>query len=111
MTQDKADPRIRKNIMIRRSAINIGLDLVRAMHKHSFSQLLEDLVRDAQQHQASGEDKNREQYLAEIMELLAKNRALEAKVAELKTDLAIKKSAWNQYLKQEADKKRGTQTT
>lgn len=66
------------------SVYAIAQELVQDRHMgtNKFSQLLSDLVLDAQNRQASGGDKSPEQYLTEIVSLLAKNRALEAKIAE-----------------------------
>jgi flagellar hook-basal body complex protein FliE len=83
VTQDKQkDPKIRKNVSLRKSVIKIGEALVEPLHKNSFSQLLEDLVRDADKRQTSGGEKSQEQYLTEIVDLLAKVRVLEAKLKE-----------------------------
>jgi hypothetical protein len=73
---------MRKNISMRRSVIDAGDRLVVDTHKGSFSQLLSDLVLDAQKRQTSGADKSPEQYLTQIVDLLEKNKALEAKYEE-----------------------------
>jgi predicted nucleic acid-binding Zn-ribbon protein len=52
------------------------------MHKSSFSQLLTDLIMEAQSRQVSGGNKGPEQYLIQIVDLLEKNKALEAKLKE-----------------------------
>lgn len=90
MLQDKQkDPKIRKNVSLRRSVIATGEALAEIMHKGGFSRLLEDLVRDAQKRHASGEDKN-------LSELLAENRKLKEGLSKWKgshramTDLAAK---------------------
>jgi hypothetical protein len=70
----------RKNISIPQSVREVGEELVVILHKGSFSQLLTDLILDARKRHASGADRSPEQYLNEIVELLAKNRALEAKL-------------------------------
>jgi hypothetical protein len=77
-----ADPKIRKNIMMPASVIEMGKGLKRSLHKSSFSQLLTDLVRDAHQREAQGGDKSPKQYLVQIVDLLEKNQALEATLKE-----------------------------
>jgi hypothetical protein len=70
-----ADPK-RKNISMDQSVR--GESLVITMHKSSFSQLLKDLILDAQRRRLSGEDKN-------LSELLAENRRLKEDLAKCKT--------------------------
>jgi hypothetical protein len=72
--------------------------------------LLTDLVLDAQKRQASGEDKTREQNLKELLDLLAKVRTLESKVADMKSDRSAMKSVWKRHFKEKAAKKAGTPT-
>jgi hypothetical protein len=72
-----ADPK-RKNISMDQSVREIGESLVITMHKSSFSQLLKDLILDAQRRRLSGEDKN-------LSELLAENRRLKEDLAKCKT--------------------------
>jgi hypothetical protein len=80
--EKSSDPKIRKNVSLRASVIKTGEALAGTLHKNSFSQLLEDLVVDAQKRQASGGEKSLEQYLIQIVDLLEKNKALEAKIEE-----------------------------
>ena len=83
MAKDKAtDPLDRKNVSLRESVIAIGDGLVKSMSKSSFSQLLSDLILDAHKRETSGGDKSPEQYLIQIVDLLEKNKALEAKLKE-----------------------------
>src|ERR1035441_7514747 len=83
MTLEKStDLRTRKNVSLLPSVIETGEALVNTLHKSSFSQLLTDLILDAQKHQASGGEKSPEQYLIQIVDLLEKNKALEAKLKE-----------------------------
>jgi hypothetical protein len=112
MAKDKStDPLERKNISMRRSVIAAGEALVGSMQQSSFSQLLTDLILDAQKRRATGGDKSPEQYLTEIVGLLAEKRALEAKIKEMKVDKAATNFVWKRHLKEEAEKKaRGSAT-
>ena len=84
MTRYKAtDPLVRKNISMRQSVITIGAGLVGTMQKSTFSQLLADLILDAQERQAAGEVANPAKNLKELLELLAENRALKARIEEM----------------------------
>jgi hypothetical protein len=76
--------RIRKNIMMLESVIAKAEELIvaRNMGANKFSHLLADLVLDAHKRQASGGDKSPEQYLTEIVGLLADKRTLEATIKE-----------------------------
>jgi hypothetical protein len=62
----------------------IALDMAEARHMgtNKLSQLLSDLVLEEQKRQASGGDKSPQQYLTQIVDLLEKNKALEAKLKE-----------------------------
>src|ERR1035441_3199927 len=85
MTQEKAaEKRTRRNIMMLDSVFALAQELMQDRHlgKNKFSQLLADLVLDAHKRQASGGDKSPEQYLTEIVDLLAQKRALEARLKE-----------------------------
>jgi hypothetical protein len=66
------------------SVFALAQELMQDRHlgKNKFSQLLADLVLDAHKRQASGGDKSPEQYLTEIVDLLAQKRALEARLKE-----------------------------
>jgi polyhydroxyalkanoate synthesis regulator phasin len=80
MTQPKSqDERARRNINMLEPVHEIAKGLIRARHmgRNKFSQLLTDLVLEAHRRQASGEDKN-------LSELLAENRKLREKVQDYK---------------------------
>ena len=84
MTRYKAtDPLVRKNISMRQSVITIGDSLVGTMQKSTFSQLLADLILDAQDRQTAEEPANPGKNLKELLELLAENRALKARIEEM----------------------------
>lgn len=68
--------------MLPGSVIEAGERLARALYDGNFSRMLADLVREASKQQASGEGKNPEQYLTEMVGLLAEKRALKAKLKE-----------------------------
>ena len=53
------------------------------MQKTTFSQMLADLILDAQERQTAGQPANPEKNLKELLELLAENRALKARIEEL----------------------------
>jgi hypothetical protein len=85
MPEDKAsDQRIRKNIMMSARAVAIAKEMIQDRHlgQNKFSQFLTDLVLDAHKRQTSGGDKSLEQYLIQIVDLLEKNKALEARLKE-----------------------------
>jgi hypothetical protein len=71
---------------MRQSVITIGDGLVGTMQKTTFSQLLADLILDAQERQTAGQPANPEKNLKELLELLAENRALKATIKELGGD-------------------------
>ena len=99
MPQDKQkDPKIRKNVSLRRSVIATGEALADIMYKGSFSQLLEDLVRDADKRQTSGGDKSPEQYLIQIIDLLEKNKALESKLKEKTESFKLDRKTYQEAL-------------
>ena len=79
-----SDQRIRKNIMMPARAVAIAKEMIRDRHlgQNKFSQFLTDLVLDAHKRETSGGDKSLEQYLIQIVDLLEKNKALEAKLKE-----------------------------
>ena len=101
MAKDRTkDPIVRKNVSLRKSAIAIGEALTDTLHKSSFSQLLTDLLQAAHDRQSTGGGKTREQCLVEIVELLAQNRALEAKVEDLRISKSVMKSTFRQHLQE-----------
>jgi hypothetical protein len=85
MTQERRpDERVRKNISLLQSVIDIGDGLVLTLHKSSFSQLLTDLILEAHRRHTSREDTS-------LAELLEDNRKLKAKIEGLKGDPPAKK--------------------
>ena len=85
MSQSKVSAkRKRKNIMMPEAVIAIGEGMAKARYfgGNKFSQLLTDLVLEEEKRQASGGAKSQEQYLTQIVDLLEKNKALEAKLKE-----------------------------
>ena len=83
MTQDKQkDPKTRKNVYLRESIITTGEELLGPLRKNSFSHLLTDLIMEARDRHMAGGEKSQEQYLTQIVDLLEKNKAFEAKLKE-----------------------------
>jgi hypothetical protein len=106
MAREESDLRTRKNVSLLPSVITTGEALVKALHKSSFSQLLTDLIMEAHNRQASGGTKGPEQYLTQIVDLLEKNRALEAKLKEKMEEFKLDRTTLKEALRlAEADLK------
>jgi hypothetical protein len=95
-TEDLSDPKIRKNVSLRKSVIAIGDGLVETIPKSSFSQLLTDLIMEARNRTAPAKDKYPERNLDEFVQLLTENRKLKESRSKWKgsyrsmTDRAVK---------------------
>jgi hypothetical protein len=78
----------------------IALDMAEARHMgtNKLSQLLSDLVLEEQKRQASGGSKSPEQYLIQIVDLLEKNRALEAKIEERAERFKLERKGFTEAL-------------
>jgi predicted nucleic acid-binding Zn-ribbon protein len=84
MTLEKAPKQAeRVNVSLTESVKEIAAKVMQARLKgDNFSELVRDLILEEYKRQASGGTKTLEQYLTEIVDLLAKVRALEAKLKE-----------------------------
>ena len=84
MTPEKPPKKTeRVNVSLLESVQEIAAKVMQARLKgDNFSELVRDLIIEEHKRQASGGSKSQEQCLTEIVDLLAKNRALEARLKE-----------------------------
>jgi hypothetical protein len=84
MTIAKASDRVKRvNIVMLESVKEYAACVMRARLKgDNFSELVRDLIVEEYKRMGSGGHKSQDQYMAEMVELLARNRALEATIKD-----------------------------
>ena len=102
------------DISLLKSVIATGERLMAARHKgDNFSGFLSDLVREEENRQASGGAKSQEQYLTQIVDLLEKNKALEARLKEKDERFKLERKGMTEALalcEEDLKKARGSAT-